>query len=197
MARQGLTIKQEKFTQNLFKGMTQREAYKDAYNAENMNDKTIDEESCRIANDCKVSARIDELNNELKLRNMCTVERVLAEYAKLAYFNPKDLFNDNGKPKDISELDDDTAAAIAGLDQQEEYQCTGKDREFVGYTKKYKLADKKSALDSLAKTLGMFTDKIELSGELNLKELTPEQRKAEIADLLAKMSKDNTLPPTE
>ena len=35
-----LTVKQEKFVQNILNGMTQRQAYKDAYNAGNMKDET-------------------------------------------------------------------------------------------------------------------------------------------------------------
>jgi len=160
-----LTVKQEKFAQNLFIGMTQREAYKAAYNAENMTDKSIDEEACRLAADLKMTSRISELEDELRLRNMVTIEKVVAEYAKLGFFDPRKLFNDNGQPKEIAELDDDTAAAVAGLDIQEVYEGSGEDRKFVGYTKKYKLTDKKSALDSMAKYLGMFTEKVELSGK--------------------------------
>jgi phage terminase small subunit len=160
-----LTIKQEKYAQGLFTGMTQREAYKQAYDASGMSDKCIDEEACLLAANPKVAQRIEELTNELRLRNMVTVERVVTEYAKLGFFDPRKLFNEDGKPLDISELDDDTAAALAGLDVQEVYEGTGDNREFVGYVKKYKLADKKSALDSMAKYLGMFTDKVELSGK--------------------------------
>ena len=56
-----LTAKQEKFVRNLVKGMSQREAYKKSYDAENMTDKTIDEEACRLFNDSKISARYHEL----------------------------------------------------------------------------------------------------------------------------------------
>jgi len=165
MARQGLTVKQEKFAQNLFTGMTQREAYKAAYDAENMTDKSIDEKACELAANVKVTERIEQLTEELRLRNMVTVERVVAEYAKLGFFDPRNLFNADGSPKKITELDDDTAAALAGLDIQEIYEGFGEEKKFVGYTKKYKLTDKKSALDSMAKYLGMFTEKIEHTGK--------------------------------
>ena len=85
-----------------------------------------------------------------------TRERVLQEYARLAFFDPRKLFEENGKPKDINQLDDDTAAALVGLDLMEEYEGAGEDRQFVGYTKKYKLANKLGALDGLGKHLGMF-----------------------------------------
>lgn len=167
-----LTVKEEKFVQELFKGETQIEAYKRAYDASKMKDKTIYEKACLLASKDKVRARLRELQDELKDRNMVTVERVVAEYAKLGFFDPRKLFNADGKPKDITELDDDTAAALAGLDMQEVYEGYGEDREFVGYVKKYKLADKKSALDSMARYLGMFTDKIEHSGKIELPNIT-------------------------
>ena len=56
-----LTGKQEKFCRNLIQGMTQREAYKNAYDCENMADKTIDEAACRLFNDSKINARYQEL----------------------------------------------------------------------------------------------------------------------------------------
>jgi phage terminase small subunit len=165
MARDKLTIKQEKFAQGLFSGLSQREAYKQAYNCERWTDNAIDVAACKLSNSAKVMLRIKELQEKLCNRNMVTVERVLQEYAKLGFFDPRKLFNDNGSPKDITELDDDTAAALAGLDVQEVYEGTGDDRKFVGYTKKYKLVDKKGALDSMGKFLGMFTDKMEITGK--------------------------------
>lgn len=56
-----LTIKQERFVQELVKGKSQREAYKIAYDAEQMADKTIDEKACRLIKQDKVKARYDEL----------------------------------------------------------------------------------------------------------------------------------------
>ena len=93
-----------------------------------------------------------------------TIERVLKEYAKLAFYDPRQLFCDDGSPKDTSALSDDVAAAIAGLDVVEIYEGEGRNRKFVGYIKKYRLADKKGALDSIGKHLGMFVDRQEHSG---------------------------------
>jgi phage terminase small subunit len=166
-----LTIKQEKYAQGLFTGLSQTDAYKQAYNAENMSDEAIYVEASRLSDNPNVSLRISELTNELRLRSMVTVEKVVSEYAKLGFFDPRKLFHDDGKPKDITELDDDTAAALAGLDVQEVYEGSGEDRKFVGYTKKYKLTDKRAALDSMARYLGMFTDKVELQGTLTFEQL--------------------------
>lgn len=100
-------------------------------------------------------AAMDQAAQRLEI----TRDRVLLEYARLAFFDPRKLFEENGKPKDIGTLDDDTAAALAGLDVMEEYEGHGEDRTFVGYTKKYRLANKLGALDSLAKHLGLLGGK--------------------------------------
>lgn len=61
-----LTSKQETFVQNLVKGMSQREAYKNAYNAEKMADKTIDTKACLLFKKEKVRERYDELRGAIK-----------------------------------------------------------------------------------------------------------------------------------
>ena len=61
-----LTPKQEKFIQNIVSGMSQRQAYKDSYNAENMTDESIDVEACKLFNDTKVSQRYQELMKKLE-----------------------------------------------------------------------------------------------------------------------------------
>lgn len=102
-----------------------------------------------------IQHRREKLQNKLDI----TQDRVLLEYARLAFFDPRKLFNDDGSPRDVTALDDDTAAALAGLDVQEVYEGTGESKVFDGYVKKYKLANKLGALDSLGKHLGLFDGK--------------------------------------
>lgn len=56
-----LTAKQEKFVQNLIKGMSQREAYKKSYNAKKMKDKTIDNKASVLFKKDEVRVRYEEL----------------------------------------------------------------------------------------------------------------------------------------
>lgn len=72
-----LTGKQEKFVRNLIQGMTQREAYKNSYDASNMTDKTIDEEACRLFNDHKINARYRELQERLANAYIMTAQERL------------------------------------------------------------------------------------------------------------------------
>lgn len=64
--KEDLTPKQERFIQNIVSGMSQRQAYKDAYNTENMKDETIDTEACLLFNDQKVAKRYRELMDKLE-----------------------------------------------------------------------------------------------------------------------------------
>lgn len=85
-----------------------------------------------------------------------TTERTLREIARLAYVDPRKFFHADGTPKEITELDDDTAAALAGMEVTEEWAGSGKYRVKIGVTKKYKLADKNAALEKAMKHLGQY-----------------------------------------
>ncbi|MBN3853819.1 terminase small subunit [Paraburkholderia sp. Ac-20340] len=96
-------------------------------------------------------------------RMRVTQDRVLLEVARIAFFDPRKLFNSEGAPIPINQLDDDTAAALAGVEVLEEYEGSGEERRFIGYTKKYKVADKNTALTNAMRHLGMLKDSLNLN----------------------------------
>lgn len=61
-----LTIKQEKFVQNLIKGMSQREAYKNSYNASKMKDEVIDNKASELFKKSEIRVRYEELAKKLE-----------------------------------------------------------------------------------------------------------------------------------
>ena len=61
-----LTTKQEIFVQRLLEGNTQAEAYRFAYNCENMKDKTIIEKASKLMAQGNIRARYEELLEEHK-----------------------------------------------------------------------------------------------------------------------------------
>ncbi len=85
-----LTAKQEKFVRNLIEGMTQREAYKNSYDAENMTDKSIDEEACRLFNDTKISSRYRELQDELAKQSILSATQRAVILSNIATDNEED-----------------------------------------------------------------------------------------------------------
>ena len=104
----------------------------------------------------EIKRAIQKAMQKREERTEITQDRVLLEYARIAFFDPRKLFRSDGSPKPIEELDTDTAAALAGLEVREEFEGTGQDRVFTGYTKKYRLANKMGALNSLAKYVQLF-----------------------------------------
>jgi phage terminase small subunit len=84
-------------------------------------------------------------------RNKISIDRVIQEAARLALFDPRKMFHADGTPKSIHELDDDTAACVAGLDV-----VSIGSGESVGTVLKYKLAPKGQAIDTLMKYLGGY-----------------------------------------
>ncbi len=60
-----LTAKQEQFVKNIIDGMSQADAYRNAYDTSRMADKTIHEKASRLMADGKVKARLKELRDLL------------------------------------------------------------------------------------------------------------------------------------
>lgn len=90
-----LTQRQEKFVRALIAGKSQRQAYKEAYNAANMKDKTIDERASVLFKNDKVKTRYNELLEEHKNKALYTREEMVndliwvKEKAKEDINNPK------------------------------------------------------------------------------------------------------------
>ena len=71
-----LTPKQEQFVKNIvLEQMNYTEAYRNAYNAENMSDKTISEKASRLKDQDKIRARIKELSAEIVSPKIMTVQQ--------------------------------------------------------------------------------------------------------------------------
>lgn len=79
----------------------------------------------------------------------------MRERARLAFFDVRKLFDQDGFPVPLDQMDDDTAAAIVGVDVQEHFAGDGADRVLTGFVKKYRLANKDASLASLEKHLGL------------------------------------------
>lgn len=126
--------------------------------------KTAEEQGYQLLRKTSVQAAIQAGMDKRAVSVDISATRVLNEIAKLAFFDPRKLLNDDGTPKRIHELDDETAAAVAGID------IVTKGNDDLGYADivKIKLADKSKNLELLGRHLKLFTDKIELDvgGEL-------------------------------
>ncbi len=164
-ARKKLTPKQKRFVSEYLIDLNATQA---AIRA-GYSPKTANEQGARLLANVSIAQTIQKAMQDREQRTEITQDRVLQEYARLAFYDPRKLFQPDGTPKPIEALDDDTAAALSGLEVREEFEGTGENRTFAGYTKKYKLANKLGALDSLAKHLGLFDTKEEDSEDETIK----------------------------
>lgn len=85
-------------------------------------------------------------------------ERILTELVRVALSDTRKLYREDGSLKPPSEWDDETAAAIAGVETFEEFEGRGKDRTQIGWTKKVRVFDKVRALENLGKHLKLFPE---------------------------------------
>ena len=114
-----------------------------------------------------IAAAVQKRQVELKDKTQITQERVVNEYGKICFLDPRKFYDDKGNLIPIHELSADVAATLTGMDVQTIYT---KDGDMMGDLKKIKFGDKKAALDSVAKHLGMFVERHEISGSLTLED---------------------------
>jgi hypothetical protein len=93
------------------------------------------------------------------------IPNVVLGIARVAFADPRKLFNDDGSPKAITDLDDDTALAIESVEVIEQYAGSGEERVFTGYVKKYRFSRRGEAQDKLMKYLNAYKEHEKGKGE--------------------------------
>jgi Terminase small subunit len=111
-AKGDLTQKQELFCLAFIQTGNASEAYRRAYAASRMAGKTVHECASRVLADRKVSARVAELRAEAAERAKVSASEVVASLARDIRFDPARLFHQNGRPKQLHELDAATRLAL-------------------------------------------------------------------------------------
>ena len=118
-----------------------------------------------------IRAQIDRAMAERSKRTGVNAERVVQELAKIAFVNAAEVIDPKTATVKEDALPEDTAAI-----QSVKVKTFGED----GLEREIKMADKLKALELLGKHLGMFKDRIELSGGLDTE-------KSKLDDLIGQM----------
>lgn len=139
-----LTKKQEKFVQGLVKGLTQREAYKQSYNASKMKDNTIDRKAYELFKKDYVRARFDKLNGKVVAKaeknTIATATEVLQYFTSVMRGEEKEaLMKQNDMTGEIEEIKSMPA-----------------------------IKDRNKAAELLGKRYALFTEKMQVAGELDV-----------------------------
>jgi phage terminase small subunit len=114
--------------------------------------------ACQMLGQPEISEAVRKTRERQIERAEISVERVLRELAAVGMADIRKLYDDKGNLRPIHELDDATAASIAGIETEETFEGTGKDRVWTGYARKVKRADKVKALELLGRHLGLWVD---------------------------------------
>ena len=113
-----LTFKQEKFVQGLIKGLSQRQAYREAYNADNMKEETIDKEACLLFSNPKIFERYNELVKELEDKSIMTAKERMKWLSDVVKGNIKQTsYNGNGESYENEAYISDKLKAIDTLNK--------------------------------------------------------------------------------
>lgn len=123
---------------------------------------TANEQGARLLANVSVRSAIDEAMAARAKRTHITQDRVLQELARLAFSDLRKAYNDDGTLKPPKDWDDDTAAAMAGVDTSSVSLSGSEDANTIT-TKKIKVFDKGAALTLAMKHLGMLTEKSEVT----------------------------------
>ncbi len=163
-----MTEKQRIFADEYLIDLNATRAYRVAYPSVKK-DETAAAAAARMLRNVKVEIYIQERMQERQKRTEITQDRVLKELAVIAFAKATDYAEvKDGQViiKDTEELNEQQARAIAGI----------KDGKF-GI--EVKLNDKEKALELLGRHLGMFKDKLEVSGL--------EEEKKKLGDILEQL----------
>lgn len=172
-----LTVKQEKFCQKYIECEgNASEAYRQSYDCKGSSEPVVNNNAYVLLQNDDIAMRIAELNRLHLIRHQTTVDKVIAEYSKLAFLDVTNAFYADGTLKPLNEIDKDLAAAISSIEIEE--KLVGED-ELLAKIKKIKFSDKTKALDSLAKHLSMFVEKIEHKHTVTLASLVEASYKKE------------------
>lgn len=120
-----------------------------------------------IEKDRDVRKAIGDIVEQAATISGVTLERVLEEYARLAFFNMgdlADLLKVGDDPDDaltvLSDLPPEVTAAISSITMKRETKTDDEGREVVTGALAVKTHDKKGALQDLGRILSVFNDKL-------------------------------------
>lgn len=191
-----LTPKQEAFAQAI--AVQQRKdasaAYRSAYDWAGMKPATVNRKAKELMDNGKIAARIAELSAPGVMKTEIAIERVLAEYAKIAFTDLPSIVTFDGRSmsiKDFDKLTPDQRACIKKFKVRTEVKLMPDGEKVPVDVVEVELHSKQAALDSIAKHLGMFIDRKEVTGmnggpvqhTFNLTVLTDEQLMRKAVDL--------------
>lgn len=168
-----LTLRQELFVLEFIKDLNATQAaIRAGYSKSG-----AQQEGSRQLSNAVVQAAIAKAMAERMQRVQVDADFVLRELLAIARLDLAEVYDEAGNLKPIHDMPPHARKAIAGIEAVEEWSGKGKDRSFVGYTKKLKLWDKTKALEMLGRHLALFTDRLDVNMNIDLAQRLVEGRR--------------------
>lgn len=177
-----LNARRRKFVDAYLRLGVGTEAYREVYGSHVVR---ANELASRLLAREDVAAAVAERELRAMERAGITRTRTWLEVRRLAFFDHRKLVDEHGDPRQLHELDADTAAAIAGIDLEEIFAGSGEDRRPIGVLKKYRAWNKTEALKMILQAFGALVEKHEIS-VTDDSELSELDRARRVAILLAR-----------
>lgn len=156
MSYERLTQKQEKFAQNLFSGMTQREAWIQAGYSHNYSLAGVDSHACNLANTVKIQSRIEELNNQAASDRVMSVQERKERLSEISRARLTDFVEAGADGSYINVgLESCNSAAIQAVESTTKYDDDGSGAAVIT---KLKLHDPVKAIAELNKMEHIYSE---------------------------------------
>lgn len=160
MTDKPLTPKEEAFATGLAAGLSQSDAYRQAYpHSQKWRAHAIHSRASTLAASEKVQQRFAELREKAAAANEVTIERIVAELAKIAFGDARRVMKWGPRGVELldsEQLPDDAAAIVSEVSETVSKE---------GGSLKVKTHDKLGALRMLADIKGFVVKKHELTGK--------------------------------
>jgi phage terminase small subunit len=125
--------------------------------------KTAHSAGPRLLENVGIKAEIEKTLVKVEEKAIVTAAEVLTELKRIGFVDIRGAFEEDGSLKPLSQIPEDVARCLSGIDISDERVYTdGDSTPTTIRIKKIKMLDKIKALELLGKSLAMFTDKVEV-----------------------------------
>jgi phage terminase small subunit len=172
---QKLTQKQELFCLAYVETGNASEAYRRAYNAENMVEATVWRRACELMDNSKVKARIAELRAAVSKRAEVDASYVLHRLKSIDEMDIGDILNDDWTLKPLSEWPKPWRTYLSSFDVQEVRAGQSDPENAIAFLKKIKWPDKLKNIELLGKHVAVNAFKEAVDHTSSDRSMTPQR----------------------
>lgn len=148
----GLSLLDRRFASEYLIDLSATDAYMRAALPRKVSKKTAGTNGWKVLQRPEVQQLVREFRDAAIARSDLSTDNTLEKLRQLLHYDVRKLYDENGTPKKITELDDDMAAAIVGI----KVVTKGNAEMGFGDVTEFKLADKVAALEKAMRYFALF-----------------------------------------